>query len=196
MQAGQFDMIALVASAGGLEAVSRVLPHLPADLPAAIVVGMHLGGHGSMLDRILRRRLKRPVEWVADGAALLPGQVYVCPPLQVVEVLPDRTCVLRALEAAERYRPLDHLLSSLAASVRARTLVVVLTGLGRDGAAGALAVHQAGGIVLAQSEDTAEQPFMPRAAVEAGAVDLVLPLDDVGRVVADVVLSGQLPRAD
>ena len=71
---------------------------------------------------------------------------------------------------------------------------MVLTGHGKDGAAGARALKQAGGAVIAQSEETAEQPSMPRAAVEVGAADLVLPLHEIAPVIVDVVSGGQLPR--
>jgi hypothetical protein len=92
-------------------------------------------------------------------------------------------------------RPLDALLSSVADSFGARVIAIVLTGMGRDGAAGAGAVHAAGGTVLVQDEETAEQPAMPRAVVEAGVADRVLPLHDIGRAVLDLVIGRGLPPA-
>ena len=83
------ELVALVASAGGLEALTAVLRTLPGDFPAAIVVAQHLGGQGSRLVEILGRRLALEVVWACDGAAVAPGVVTVCPPRSRLEVLPD-----------------------------------------------------------------------------------------------------------
>jgi chemotaxis response regulator CheB len=92
----------------------------------------------------------------------------VCPPRQRLELLPDGTCSLSPDEGGARTRQLDFFLESLADSFGKRALVVVLTGMGNDGAAGVRAVKQAGGVVIVQNEDTAEQPFMPRPLLRAG----------------------------
>ncbi|HEU4408202.1 MAG TPA: chemotaxis protein CheB [Polyangiaceae bacterium] len=191
--AAPFDVVALVASAGGLDAVSAVLRGLPRDLPAAVLVVQHLGGAASALVEILSRRCALPVAWADEGAPLAPGRVLVCPSRKRLEALPDGTCALHDHARGARDYPLDAFLFSLADSFGPRALAVVLTGMGRDGAAGARAVKQAGGVVLVQSEDTAEQPAMPRAAVEAGGADLVLPLHAIGAVVAELVAGGRLP---
>src|SRR5262245_58883130 len=120
------EVVALVASAGGLDAVSAVLRDLPADLPAAIIVQQHLGGHSSVLPTILQRRLGRPVNWATDGAPIVvPGRITVSPPRTCVEILPDGTCGLRTVEPASG-RAHDELLRSLADSFRDRALAVVL----------------------------------------------------------------------
>ena len=87
------------------------------------------------------------------------------------------------------------LLSSVAESFGARTVAVVLTGMGKDGSAGARAVHAAGGIVLVQDEETADEPSLPRAAVEAGAADRILPLHEIGWTIARLVSGNGLPPA-
>ncbi|GII03572.1 chemotaxis protein CheB [Planobispora takensis] len=185
------DVVAMVTSAGGLNALTTVLRDLPADLPAAVVVQQHLGsGHG--LVPILERRTGRPVMWAVDGARLTPGVVVVCPPRMRLEVFPDGRCALIASGGALDY-PHDALLRSLADAFGPRALAVVLTGMGRDGSAGTAAFKAADGIVFAQDEETAEFPAMPQAAAEAGA-DLVLPLHEIGGLVAEVVHGGPLPR--
>ncbi|MDP9799423.1 PAS domain S-box-containing protein [Catenuloplanes nepalensis] len=186
-------VVALVTSAGGLQALTVVLRGLPADLPVPVVVQQHLGSQGSQLVAILRQRSDHDIDWARDGAPLLPGHVWVTPGRRRLEILPDGSCVVGREDLQARDRPHDALLSSLADSYGGGALVVVLTGMGRDGAAGVRAVKQAGGIVIAQSEDTAEQPSMPRAAAEAGA-DLVLPLHEIATVVRDVVAGRPLPR--
>jgi chemotaxis response regulator CheB len=84
--------------------------------------------------------------------------------------------------------------ASLADSYSPRAMVVVLTGMGRDAAAGSEAVSQAGGTVLVQSPESAEHAMMPSAVVEAGVADMVLPLSELGQVIVDVVSGDALPR--
>ncbi|HKU62887.1 MAG TPA: chemotaxis protein CheB [Gemmatimonadales bacterium] len=151
----RFDVVALVTSAGGLEAVAAILRDLPEGFPASIIVSQHLGGQGSALVTILSRRTTLPVAWAATGARLTPGQVLVCPPRRQLEVLPDGTCVLSG-ETTARDKPHDILLESIADSCGSRALAVVLTGMGRDAAVGAGAVKRAGGVVLVQSVETSE----------------------------------------
>jgi len=188
------EVIAVVTSAGGLDALSAVLAGLPEDLPAAVVVAQHLGGQGSRLVEILSRRVGLTVGWASDGGRLEPGHVSICPPRSVLEVLPDGTCAVSPSANSTGERPLDALLVSVGDSFGGRGLGVVLTGMGSDGAAGTAALRAAGGVVIAQDPETAEQPSMPRAAGEAGA-DLLLPLYEIGRVVADVVRGEELPRS-
>lgn len=187
-------VVALVASAGGLGALSSVLTGLAGDLPVAVVVAQHLGGHGRMLVDILRRRVPLSFDWAAEGAPLVPGKVVVCPPRTVLEVLPDGTLALTPAAGPGAGGVLDGLLASLADSFGPRALAVVLTGMGRDGAAGAQALKRAGGTVIAQSEASAEHASMPRAVVDSGAADLVLDLRDIGPVLRDIVHGGAPPR--
>lgn len=188
-----FGVVALVSSAGGIAALTQVLPELPECFGAAVVLVQHLGGPGSNLVEILRRRSRLPVAWIADRDRLGPSRVYVCPPRRLLAVLPDGTCSLRPVDDEHRLRPIDFFLTSLARSYGQRAMAVVLTGMGRDAAAGAQAVSQAGGTVIVQSPESAEHAGMPSAAAEGGAADLVLPLAEIGRVVADVVAGGLTP---
>lgn len=186
------ELVVLLASAGGLDALSVVLHDLPPEFPAAVVVQQHLGGHSSVLPTILGRSTEHRVGWASDGQALEPGQVIVCPPEMHMELRPDGSCCLhRVRERVDR--PFDALLTSVASSYGGRGLAVVLSGSGRDGAEGTAAMKRAGAIVIAQSPDTADYASMPLAAAEAGA-DLVLPIHEIGRVVADIVAGVPLPE--
>jgi two-component system chemotaxis response regulator CheB len=186
------ELVVLLASAGGLNALSIVLCDLPTGLPVAVVVHQHLGGHSSVLPTILGRTTPHPVSWACDGQVVVPGQVVVCPPEMNLELMPDGCCRLRKPEAPGERR-FDVLLASVAGSYGARGLAVVLSGSGHDGARGTVAMKHAGAIVIAQSPDTAEYPSMPIAAAEAGA-DLVLPINEIGRVVADIIAGAPIPR--
>jgi chemotaxis response regulator CheB len=182
---GGIGVVALVTSTGGLEALSVILRGLPPDLPAPVVVQQHLGKN-SVLPAILEQRLQRHVAWAQHGARLTSGAIVVCPPHMWLQVLPDATCALHESQLLAGALPHDALLRSLAESYGARALAVVLTGLGRDGAVGTAALRAAGGVVLAQSEETSEQSSMPRAAAKAGA-DMVLPLLEIADVVTELV---------
>ena len=185
-----FDIVALVASAGGLEALSTVLRPLPADFPAAIIIVQHLPASSSQLVDILERRSALPVQWAEHDALIEPSKVTVCPPRQILVLHPDRTGALEPNEGGILEYPIDAFLRSLADSYGKRALVVVLTGMGNDGAAGAKALKIAGGTVIAQSADTAEYASMPNAAIATGAVDLVVPLYEIASVLIRVVAQG------
>ncbi len=187
------DVVAIVASAGGIAAVSQVLGQLPAEFPVPIVYAQHLGPRPSRLAVILRRHTELPVEWAAQGCLAAPSLVTLCPPRTRLNVRPDLSCLLRPAERTAADHPLDALLASVADSFRARALAVVLSGAGRDGATGAHAVHEAGGLVLAQDEETAEHPWLPRAVVKARAADRVLPVGVLGHAIAGFVTGDVLP---
>jgi hypothetical protein len=186
------ELVVLLASAGGLHALSIVLHDLPAEFPAAVVVQQHLGGVTSVLPTILGRQTPHPVSWAEDGRAVAPGQVIVCPPGVNPELTPDGRFRLRKTEPPGERR-FDYLLASVARSYGPRSVAVVLSGSGRDGAVGTVAMKRAGAVVIAQSADTAEYASMPLAAAQAGA-DLVLPLDEIGHVLADIVAGAPLPK--
>jgi len=186
------ELVVLLASAGGLEALSIVLHALPTEFSAAVVVQQHLGGLSSVLPTILGRQTSHRVTWAQDGQAVLPGQVVVCPPGKHLELMPDGHCRLREMEALGERR-FDVLLASVAKSYGARSVAVVLSGSGQDGAVGTVAMKRAGAIIIAQSPDTALYSSLPLAAARAGA-DLVLPIYEIGHVLADIVAGGPLPK--
>jgi two-component system chemotaxis response regulator CheB len=181
------DIVAIVGSAGGIVAMEAVLECLPRDLDAAVIIVLHLTpGHRSLLARILGRHTDMTVREAADGDALEPGTVYVAPPDAHLLVMADGRLRLERSELVHHVRPsADALLLSIAHEYRGRCCAVVLSGTGIDGAAGAAAVHQAGGWVIAQDEATSEHFGMPGAAILTGGVDAVLSLDEIGLAVVD-----------
>lgn len=173
-------VIALVASSGGLRALSEVLAALPASLNAAVLVLQHLeSGRRSLLPAILARRTALRVLPAEDGAALQAGTVYVAPSSRHLCITPGRTLALTDAPAVHYSRPsADVLLESLAAA-GAPVIAVVLTGRGQDGARGSLFVARSGGTVLAQDRATSLHFGMPGAAALAGGVSEVLALDAI-----------------
>ena len=178
-------VVAVVGSAGGIRAIQVVLGALPGDLDACVIVVIHLTPQArSLLPTILDRGTELQVAQAFDGAPLEPGIVWVAPPDAHLLVEPDDTLHLDDSELVHHVRPsADVLLLSLAQNHLGPSTAVVLSGTGIDGAAGAAAVKSAGGRVLAQNEATSQYFGMPGAAILAGGVDEVLPLDEIAPAV-------------
>ena len=185
-----FDVIAIAASAGGLTALSSVLSALPADLMATVLVVQHLDPrHRSLLSEILGRRTPLTVKEAEDGESAQRGTVYIAPPDRHLLANSDRTLSLTRTELVHFVRPSgDLLFESVAAAYRERAVAVVLTGAGSDGAMGVKAIKKNGGTVIAQDEATSEFYAMPHAAFDSGAVDFVLPLDEIARALVSLVV--------
>jgi two-component system, chemotaxis family, protein-glutamate methylesterase/glutaminase len=177
---GGFEVVALAASAGGLNALTHVLAALPAGFPAALVVVQHLDRrHRSLMADILNRRTALPVKQALEGERLEPGVAYIAPPDRHLLVNSDRTLSLTQTELVHFVRPsADLLFESTAASFRDRAIAVVLSGSGRDGAMGVTAIKKMGGTVIVQDAD-AEFSGMPEAARATGVADFVLSLDEI-----------------
>lgn len=175
------SVVAICASAGGLNALSQVLSALPADFPAAITLVQHSSRNfPSMLPDILSRRIALPVKQAEEGDILQPKSVYIAPNDQHLLVNSDGTLSLSRSELVHFVRPsADLLFESVAASFRQQAIAVVLTGTGCDGAMGVKAIKQMGGVAIAQDRATAEFFSMPEAAINTGVVDYVVPLSQI-----------------
>lgn len=176
-----FDVVALATSAGGLNALDQLLSALPANFPAAIVVVQHLSRHSpTVLPQLLRRHTALKVKLAQQGDPLTPATVFIAPPNHHLLVNPEGTLQLTQTELVNFTRPAaDPLFKSLAVNLGQRTIAVVLTGTGEDGAAGIKAIKSAGGMTIAQDECSAQFKGMPTAAIATGTIDLVLPLDQI-----------------
>jgi two-component system chemotaxis response regulator CheB len=185
----RFAVVALVASAGGIEALSRVLGLLPVDLPASVLVALHQNpGQPSRLASILARRTRLPVQVAADRTELRPGQVLIVPPAHHLVVTSEARVGLIGTGPLPPARPsADLLLATLAVTCGSRALAVILTGLGHDGQAGVRAVARCGGTVLAQDQATSMFHAMPSAAIATGKVQQVLALDDIADAIVGCV---------
>jgi two-component system chemotaxis response regulator CheB len=184
------QVIALVASAGGLSAVSQVLRKLPADLQAGVIVLIHQApDRENALVHLLGARSCLPVEVAADDMPLRAGTVVVAPPGKHTLIAGGPALVLIVSGAAPPSRPsADLLLTTLAITCGPRATAVILSGGGHDGATGASAIHRFGGTVLASSEASSERFSMPQATIERGsATDHIVALNDIARRLAEIV---------
>jgi two-component system chemotaxis response regulator CheB len=175
-----FEIVALAASAGGLNALTHVLTALAADFPAALVVVQHLDRrHRSLMAEILSRRTQVRVMEAREGDRLAAGVAYIAPSDRHLLVNADRSLSLTQTELVHFVRPsADLLFESTAASFRERAIAVVLSGSGQDGAMGVRAIKKMGGTVIVQDAN-AQFRGMPDAALATGLADFVLPLDDI-----------------
>jgi two-component system, chemotaxis family, CheB/CheR fusion protein len=176
----EFLVVGLGASAGGLEACTKLLGALPPDNGIAFVLVQHLDPtHESMMAELLAYRTAMTVVQATDGMLLEREHLYIIPPGSYLSVR-NGALHLSEPEAPHGARlPFDFLLRSLAEEYGERAICVILSGTGADGSRGLKAVKENGGFVVAQDPDEAAFDGMPRSAILTGAVDLVLPLASI-----------------
>jgi two-component system chemotaxis response regulator CheB len=180
-------VVAIGASTGGPQAIQQLLAALPGDLPAGFVVAQHMPeSFTATFAERLAATTRFSVQEAAEGDLVAAGRVLVAPGGRHLEVRRDAEGMLRASVLApsrsEVARPcpsVDRLLVSVARAVGPRACGIVLTGMGQDGREGIPAVKRAGGLTLAESQETAVVYGMPQAAAESGALDALLPLDQL-----------------
>ena len=192
--AAKRDIIAIGGSAGSGAVLKALIADLPADLPASIFVSTHIPAQSpSLLSDILSSRSAIPVTQAIDGQPIERGHVYVAAPDRHL-LLVDRTIRLGEGPRENMVRPaIDPLFRSAALSFGPRAVGVVLTGMLNDGASGLHAIKSCGGTAVVQSPTDAEVEQMPVAALEATAVDHVVPAAEMGRLLTSIALSDAGP---
>jgi two-component system, chemotaxis family, protein-glutamate methylesterase/glutaminase len=176
--------VVIATSTGGPRALARLIPQLPSPLGEGVVVVQHMpaGFTGSLAAR-LNRGAKLTVREAAPGDALEPSTALIAPGGSHLRLDGGRS-VLSDAEPIGGLRPrADLTIADLVETWGERTLLVVLTGMGRDGADGARAVREAGGRVLCEAAESCTVYGMPRAVIEDGLADLVLPLDELANAI-------------
>jgi two-component system CheB/CheR fusion protein len=175
------------ASAGGLEAFSALLRHLPEDTGMAFVLVQHLDPtKESILDEILQKSTRLPVRRIEKGLKLSPNTVFVVPPQGRVDLRGVVFDVIPKMRGLHGGSPIDDFFRSTAEQFHSRVIGVVLSGTLSDGALGLAAIKAEGGVTFAQDAASAAFSEMPRAAVLTGAADLVLPPDRIAKEIARI----------
>jgi two-component system CheB/CheR fusion protein len=177
-----FPIVAIGASAGGLEACRKLLDALPVGNGMAFIIVQHLDpSHDSMLVDLLAGHTSMPVLQATDGMAIERERVYVIPPGVYLSADKGALRISRPQERHGARLPFDFLLNSLASEFGARAVCVILSGTGADGSLGLKAVKEKGGLVIAQEAGEAGYDGMPQSAIATGAVDLVLPAAKIAK---------------
>jgi two-component system chemotaxis response regulator CheB len=189
---GRIDAVAIGASAGGVEALSVLLPALPSKSTAAFFIVLHLPrDRPSMLVEIFSRKCALPVREAEDKESVAPGTVYFAPSNYHLLLDPGPQLALSADDLVHHSRPsIDVLFESAAHVYGSRLLGVILTGANEDGADGMAAIQDGGGITVAQQPDTARAPQMILSTLRRRPVDLVLPLDGIAALLETLTPHG------
>ena len=159
-------IVAIGASAGGLDAISELLAALPPGGDIAYVLVQHLDpAHESLLPELLAKKTTMPVVQVRDNLEVQAAHVYVIPPNATLTIAGQSFRLTRRPSGAGQHLPVDTLFASLAMERGSAAIGVVLSGGNSDGSRGVRAIKQAGGIVYAQLPESARFPSMPRSAI-------------------------------
>jgi two-component system chemotaxis response regulator CheB len=192
---GRIDAVVIGTSAGGVDALSALLPALPSNSKAAVFIVVHLPrDRPSVLAELFARKCALPVREAEDKESVAAGTVYFAP--TNYHLLLDRgpQMALSADDLVHHSRPsIDVLFESAADVYRRRLLGIILTGANEDGAAGLAAVHDGGGITVVQQPGTARFPQMIMSALKLRPVDLVLPLDRIAALLGTLIPQ-EVPR--
>ncbi|MFZ0629824.1 MAG: chemotaxis protein CheB [Acidobacteriaceae bacterium] len=188
------DLIVIGASAGGIEAVQRLMGELPGDLGAAVLVVLHTSGRSmGLLPQILGRSSQLPSSHPEDGERMRKGHVYVASPDFHLLVEDGRLRVLQGPRENLHRPAVDPLFRSAAVAAGNRVIGVVLTGLLDDGTSGLMVVKAHGGAAIVQDPETALFLAMPRSALEQVPDATVLPLEKIGAELVRLV-NEELPE--
>ena len=185
-QSNNFFIVAIGASAGGLQALESFFSNLPDHPNAAFVVVQHLSpDYKSMMTEILQRKTAMPVMPIEDGMEIEPSQVYVLPPSKHLVVKNHRLSLLESPDSFDY--PIDKFFHSLVKEWEEKTIAILLSGTGSDGTKGIQAISRVGGIGLVQSPETAQFNSMPSSAVPSGLVDEILSPQELAQTVFELI---------
>ncbi|CAH0278468.1 MULTISPECIES: CheR family methyltransferase [Pseudomonas] len=182
-----FPVVGIGASAGGLQSIKLFFENMPQDNGMAFVIILHLSpDHQSVADKIIQESTRMPVLQVTETVPIEKNRVYVIPPARRLLMNGNNLEVVENDPQLGRHASIDLFFRDLAQVHRERAFCLVLSGSGSDGAVGLSRIKEQGGITLAQVPEDAEFDGMPRAAIETGMVDLVLPVVEMPQKLLDL----------
>jgi chemotaxis response regulator CheB len=184
--AKDFPIVCVGGSAGGLDAYTRLLRHLPADMGVAIVIVNHLRTVATLLHEILPRFTEMPVELITERLLIQPNRVFIIPAQRDLHVL-DGEFRLKPISKPRGWPDvITVFLRSLTLNWEGKLIAVIVSGYDGDGAAALCGIKDVGGITIAQRLDTAGQPDMPESAIESGCIDFVLSPEDIAEEIVRI----------
>ncbi len=179
-------IVGIGASAGGLEALVQFFSAMPSNSGVAFVVVQHLSpDFKSVMDELLSRHTDMAIYTAEDHVEIESDSVYLIPPKKEMAIV-DRCLLLKDKDTSRSFSlPIDIFFASMAKDLGSKGIAIVLSGTGSDGSRGLVEVHEAGGLVISQDEETAKFNGMPRSATDTGLVDFVLSPTEMPRVILD-----------
>jgi chemotaxis response regulator CheB len=181
-----FPVVCIGGSAGGLEAYTRLLKNLPADMGVALVIVNHLRTVATLLHEILPHYTKMPVELITEKLDIVPNHVFIIPEKRDLHVL----------EGEFRLKPISKpwgwpdvitvFMKSLTQNWDGKLVAVIVSGYDGDGADALCGIKDVGGITIAQKPDTAAQPDMPKSAIASGCIDFVLSPEEIAKKIIQI----------
>jgi chemotaxis response regulator CheB len=181
-----FPVVCVGGSAGGLDAYTRLLQHLPADMGVAIVIVNHLRTVATLLHEILPHHTKMPVELITDTLLIEPDHVYIIPEKRDLHVL-DGEFRLKPISKPRGWPDvITVFMRSLTENWDGKLIAVIVSGYDGDGAAALCGIKDVGGTTIAQKPETAIQPDMPESAIESGCIDYILSPEDIAKEIVRI----------
>jgi two-component system, chemotaxis family, protein-glutamate methylesterase/glutaminase len=186
-ETGNFPVVCVGGSAGGLDAYTRLLQHLPADLGVAVVIVNHLRTVATRLHEILPSSTSMPVELITDKLVIRPNTVFIIPAKRDLHVRKGEFRLKPISKPRGWSDVITVFLKSLTRHWDGKLIAVIVSGYDGDGADALCGIKKVGGITLAQKLDTARQPDMPESAIASGCVDKILSPEDIAREIAEIM---------
>jgi two-component system, chemotaxis family, protein-glutamate methylesterase/glutaminase len=184
--ARDFPIVCVGGSAGGLDAYTRLLRHLPADMGVAIVIVNHLRTVATLLHEILPRYTEMVVELITERLVIQPNRVFIIPAKRDLHVLDGEFRLVPISKPRGWPDVITVFLRSLTKNWDGKLIAVIVSGYDGDGAEALCGIKEVGGITIAQSLDTAGQPDMPESAIETGCIDFVLSPEDIAQEIVRI----------
>jgi len=184
--AKDFPVVCVGGSAGGLDAYTRLLKHLPADMGVAIVIVNHLRSVATLLHEIIPHFTKMPVELITEKLDIEPDHVFIIPEKRDLHVL-DGEFRLKPISKPRGWPDvITVFMRSLTENWDGKLIAVIVSGYDGDGAAALQGIKEVGGITLAQKPETAGQPEMPESAIASGYIDFILSPEDIAKEIVRI----------
>ncbi|MEP7365713.1 MAG: chemotaxis protein CheB [Acidobacteriota bacterium] len=184
--AKDFPVVCVGGSAGGLDAYTRLLKHLPRDMGAAIVIVNHLRTVATHLHEILPHHTKMPVELITEKLLIRPNCVFIIPEQRDLHVSDGEFRLAPISKPRGWPDVITVFLRSLTQNWDGKLIAVIVSGYDGDGAAALCGIKEVGGITIAQKPDTAVQPDMPESAIASGCIDFILSPEDIAKEIARI----------
>jgi chemotaxis response regulator CheB len=189
--AKDFPIVCVGGSAGGLDAYTRLLHNLPADMGVAIVIVNHLRTVATTLHEILPKHTRMPVELITERLDIQPNHVFIIPEKHDLHVLNDEFRLKPISKPRGWPDVITVFLRSLIKHWDGILIAVIVSGYDGDGAEALCGIKEVGGITIAQKPETALQPDMPKSAIASGCIDFILSPEDIAKEIKRITKAGK-----